>query len=103
MNESKKVLVFLDAEDVARIVAVVKWGAVFARVKKNGDLKFFREDAITANGSADGREAGNARLGTIINAGENVQVNVLNKKSGEFVPIDAKAEDGLLDLRKLIE
>ena len=102
MNESKKVLVFLDAEDLARVVAVVKWGAVFARMEENGDLKFFREDATTANGSADGRDAGNARLGTIINAGENVQVNVFSKKKGKFVPIDAKAENGVLDLRRLI-
>jgi len=39
---------------------------------------------------------------SIIVAGENVQINVFSKKKGKFVPIEVKAEDGLLDLRKLI-
>lgn len=102
MNEKAKVLVFLDTEDLMRIRGTVDYEAVFARIAKNGDLELLRDDAQTVNGYAVCGEERNAKLKSIIVAGENVQINVFSKKKGKFVPIDAKAEKGLLDLRKLI-
>ena len=102
MNEKAKVLVFLDTEDLMRIRGTVDYDAVFARIAKNGDLELLRDDAQTVNGYAVCGEERNAKLKSIIVAGENVQINVFSKKKGKFVPIDVKAKDGLLDLRKLI-
>ena len=102
MNEKAKVLVFLDTEDLMRISGTVDYDAVFARIAKNGDLELLRDDAQTVNGYAVCGEERNAKLKSIIVAGENVQINVFSKKKGKFVPIDVKAEKGLLDLRKLI-
>lgn len=102
MNEKAKVLVFLDTEDLMRIRGTVDYDAVFARIAENGDLELLRDNAQTVIGYAVCGEERNAKLKSIIVAGENVQINVFSKKKGKFVPIEVKAEDGLLDLRKLI-
>lgn len=102
MNEKAKVLVFLDTEDLIRIRGTVDYDAVFARVGENGDLELLRENAQTVIGYAVCGEERNAKLKSIIVAGEDVLVNVYSKKKGKFIPIDVKAENGLLDLRKLI-
>ena len=102
MNEKAKVLVFLDTEDLMRIRGTVDYDAVFFFFAKNGDLELLRDDAQTVNGYAVCGEERNAKLKSIIVAGENAQINVFSKKKGKFVPIDVKAEKGLLDLRKLI-
>lgn len=102
MNEKAKVLVFLDTEDLMRIRGTVDYDAAFARVGENGDLELLRDNAKTVIGYAVCGEERNAKLKNIILAGENVQLNVFSKKRGKFIPIDVKAEKGLLDLRKLI-
>ena len=101
-NEKAKVLVFLDTEDLMRVRGTVDYDAVLARVGENGDLELLRADAKTVIGYAVVADERNAKLKVIITSGEEVQVNVFSKKKGKFIPIDAKAEDGVLDLRQLI-
>ena len=102
VNEKSKVLVFLDTQDLMRIRGTVDYDAAFARVGENGDLELLRDNAKTVIGYAVCGEERNAKLKSIIVAGENVQINVFSKKKGKFILIDVKAENGLLDLRKLI-
>lgn len=103
MTEKAKTLIFLDTEDLMRIRGTVDYDAIFARVgKENGDLELLREDKVTVIGYAVTADPRNAKLKSIITSGDDVQVNVFSKKKGKFVPIEAKPEEGLLDLRQLI-
>lgn len=106
MSTVKRIF-FVDEESIRRIEATVKFGGDLVSVTEDGDVRFFRmgenERPESEIGRGCGLEERNHQLIEIISAGDNVQVHAFNRKKAKFVPVDIVAENGILNLRKLLK
>lgn len=102
-----KRIIFVDEESIRRIEATVRFGGDFASVTEEGDIRFFKMGRNELPESEVGRGCGleerNKQLVEIIRAGDNVQVQAFNLKKEKFVPVEIVAENGILNLRKLLK
>ena len=98
----KKSVVILGEEDINRLRAILRWNGKFMKLNHvDGNIDIDKDKDKTV-GHACGLDYRNKKIIEILLGGGEVDVLVWDKQKQEFVKVDAKPHNGVLDLRDLI-